>query len=199
VPLGGWYVRDAGLRQYTFPPHATIAPGATITVTVGWDGDDQSVFAWGEPKPIFTNPTSDGRAAGDGAYLFDTRGNVRAATVFPCRWRCTDPRSGAISIAVDPTGRNESVSLTNVSGAPVDLDGAMLQARPGSYHFAPRSVIPPGATMRISSFPDPAGDTALEKGRGLGREVLRDRGGVARLLTYTDITLACAAWGERAC
>ena len=28
VPLGGWYLRDSGLRRFTFPASAVVAPGA---------------------------------------------------------------------------------------------------------------------------------------------------------------------------
>jgi endonuclease YncB( thermonuclease family) len=199
VSLGGWYLRDAGLRRYTFPAHAAIPPGGRVTLTVGWDGNNSTVFAWGQPKPVFSDPSYDARAGGDGAYLFDPRGNVRAATVFPCRFRCSDPLQGAVDISAFPSGRDESVALTNVSGAPVDLDGSMLRSTPGSYVFAPGTVVPAGETLWLYSTGDPTSDSALEKGWGREHAFLRDAGGAVRLVDYSDITVACTAWGDRTC
>jgi hypothetical protein len=199
VSLEGWYVRDAGLQRYTFPRSAVLAPGATITLDVGTERVDAMELSWNRRAPIFTDPTYDERARGDGAYLFDPRGNVRAATVFPCRVSCTDPLQGKVSLAVDPYGRDESISLTNVTPAPLDLYGYVLKQRGLSYHFPPAATIPAGATMRIATVADPDDDTALAKGWGAAGPILRDAGGSVRLLTYTDIPLACAAWGAGAC
>ena len=54
-----------------------------------------------------------------------------------------------MSISADPNGRRESVTLTNVSAAPIDLDAHVLKSEPQSYHFGPGSVIPAGGSMRI--------------------------------------------------
>jgi endonuclease YncB( thermonuclease family) len=199
VPLGNWYLRDAGLRRYVFPPQAVIPPGGIITVDVGTDGDDATVFPWGQQAPVFSNAGYGEDAMGDGAYLFDPLGNVRATMAYPCRWQCSDPLQGAVALSVDPNGRRESVTVTNVSAGPIDLDGYLLKSAPQSYHFAPGSVLPPGGSMRIQVVGDPANDTAVEKRWGFDRPILRDRGDVVALLTYTDIRLACTAWGDRAC
>ena len=39
---------------------------------------------------------------GDGAYLFDTLGNIRATMVYPCRGSCADPAQGAVAVSADP-------------------------------------------------------------------------------------------------
>ena len=198
VPLAGWQVRDAGHR-YAFPPHAVIAPGGTILVNVGHAAEDGTVLTWGQNAPLFTNPTYNVTARGDGAYLVDPLGNVRAAMAFPCRVRCTDRLQGAIALAADPSGRGESITLTNLSGAPVDLDGYVLKAVPDSYHFAPGSIVAAGESMRIRIVGDSADGSALDRRWGRAKPILRDSGDVVRLLTYTDITIACVAWGDRRC
>ena len=33
---------------------------------------------------------------GDGAYLFDPQGDLRASMTYPCRIACTDPYQGAV-------------------------------------------------------------------------------------------------------
>jgi endonuclease YncB( thermonuclease family) len=199
VPLRDWRLRDAALRDYLFPPHAVIPPGGMITVNVGTEGDDETVFPWGLRFPAFSNVSRNETAMGDGAYLFDPLGNVRAAMVYPCRWQCSDPLSGAVSLAVDPTGRRESVTLTNVTAAPIDLEAHVLKSSPQSYHFGPGSILPAGASMRIQVVGDSANSTEFDKRWGLAKPILRDAGDIVRLSSYTDITVACTAWGDRAC
>jgi len=199
VALGDWHLRDAGMRSYVFPPHAVVAPGGSLTVNVGTFGDDATVFPWGLRAPVFSNARYDEIAMGDGAYLFDTLGNVRATMVFPCRWQCADALQGAVALSVSPTGRRESVTITNVTAGPIDLGDHLLRSPPQSYHFSPGSVLAPGASLRIQVVGDPADDTAVEKRWGHDRPILRDAGDVVKLSSYTDITVACTAWGDRSC
>ena len=199
VPLGGWYVRDSGLRRFTFPANAVVGPGATVTVNVGEESDGVSVFAWNQRSPVFGNASGDADVMGDGAYLFDPLGNIRASMIYPCRFNCTDPLQGAITIGADPDGRRESVTLTNVSAGAVDLDGYVLKSAPQSYHFGQGSVIQPGGSLVIRVLGDPSLDAATVKRWGFARTILRNAGDVVELRTYTDIRLACTAWGDRSC
>ena len=38
---------------------------------------------WGLAAPVFANPTFDTEAIGDGGYLFDPRGDLRAWNLYP--------------------------------------------------------------------------------------------------------------------
>jgi hypothetical protein len=38
---------------------------------------------WGMTAPVFDNPTSDAKAIGDGGYLFDAQGDLRAWMLYP--------------------------------------------------------------------------------------------------------------------
>jgi hypothetical protein len=78
ISLRGWYVRDAAQRRYVFR-YGTLRPGSSVTLYVR---NGPSPFQWHRPGPIFEN------ASGDGAYLFDPRGNLRAARMYPCLYRC---------------------------------------------------------------------------------------------------------------
>jgi endonuclease YncB( thermonuclease family) len=198
VPLGDWRLRDASLRDYQFPPQAVLAPGGSLTVNVGTFGDDATIFPWGLRYPAFANVTTNGTDMGDGAYLFDPLGNVRAAMVYPCRWQCSDPLAGTVGIGVDPQGRGESVTITNVSAAPIDLGDHVLKSPPESYHLEPGTVLQPGVSLRIRVVGD-GEDSELEKRWGLAGPILRDAGDVVRLSSYTDITVSCTAWGDRTC
>ena len=197
VALAGWHVRDSGLRRFTFPAGAVVAPGATVTVNVGTGG--AGVFSWGQDNPVFENAGDDRRAMGDGAYLFDPLGNVRASMVYPCRGVCQDPADGSVAVTVDPIGRRESITVENLSPRPLALNGYVLKSPPYSYALDDGTVLPPGGGLRIATGGDPADDTPLERNWGFARPILRNAGDVARLATLTDITLACTAWGDRSC
>ena len=199
VPLAGWYLRDSGLRRYTFPADAVIQPGATVTLDVGRDGNGIDSFSWGLRDPVFENATHDEDAMGDGAYLFDPLGNVRANMVYPCRRLCSDPLEGALGVAADPKGRRENVVVSNLTAGAIDLDGYVLKSAPQSYHFGPGSVLPPGGAMRIQVTGQPEDDEPLDRSWGFAKPILRDAGDVVKILTYTDITLACTAWGDKGC
>jgi hypothetical protein len=199
VPLGGWYLRDSGLRRYTFPAHAVIPPGGTVTLNVGSDGDDATVFRWGLRAPVFENATHNEKAMGDGAYLFDPLGNVRALMVYPCTVACSDPLQGAVAITADAAVRRESVTLSNLTAGPIDLGGYVLKSTPHSYHLGAGSVLRPGESMRILVGGAPEDDKPLLKHWGIAKPILRDAGDVVRLSTYSDITLACTVWGDRSC
>ena len=105
VHLGGWWVRDSALRRYVFPDWATLPPGESLTVYVGAGTDTWTEFFWDQRNPIFENPTGGERAMGDGAYLFDPQGDLRASMTYPCRIACTDPYQGAVEVTAKPRGR----------------------------------------------------------------------------------------------
>jgi endonuclease YncB( thermonuclease family) len=76
VSLQGWFFRDSALRRFTFPAGATIAAGGSVTLRMGRGGNGGNEFHWGLGAPPFENH-------GDGGYLFDPRGNLRASVIYP--------------------------------------------------------------------------------------------------------------------
>jgi endonuclease YncB( thermonuclease family) len=88
VPLDGWWVRDSALRRYYFPSWAVIPPDSSVTLRVGAGIDTDTTFYWGLSDPVFENARPDGRGMGDGAYLFDPDGDLRAWMMYPCRYAC---------------------------------------------------------------------------------------------------------------
>jgi micrococcal nuclease len=83
LPLGRWYFRDSALRRYTFPSYASIRPRGSVLLRMGPGHHRPGVFHWGLHSPPFENVVRwNGR--GDGAYLFDPRGNLRAWVMYPC-------------------------------------------------------------------------------------------------------------------
>jgi micrococcal nuclease len=82
VPLEGWWFRDSALRRYTFQAGAVVPAGGTVTLHMGYGADTADEFHWGLDAPPFENPSYDERATGDGGYLFDSRGNLRAWEIY---------------------------------------------------------------------------------------------------------------------
>jgi micrococcal nuclease len=89
VSLGGWWVRDSALRRFTFPGWAHVGPGEAVTVDVGAGVNAGTEFHWGLSAPAFEN-TDAAPGIGDGAYLFDPDGDLRAWMTYPCRISCTN-------------------------------------------------------------------------------------------------------------
>jgi micrococcal nuclease len=83
VSLAGWLFRDSAHRQYDFPPSATVPAGGSITVHVGVGTDTADVLYWGQREPIFEN-VAPRLGLGDGGYLYDPQGDLRAWHMYPC-------------------------------------------------------------------------------------------------------------------
>jgi endonuclease YncB( thermonuclease family) len=94
LPVGGWWVRDSGLRRYTFPQGTTVPARGAIYVHVGKGTATATQKYWGLSAPIFDNPTFDAQAHGDGGYLFDPKGDLRAWMLYPCVTGCTTAVAG---------------------------------------------------------------------------------------------------------
>jgi endonuclease YncB( thermonuclease family) len=88
VSLTGWWLRDSSLRKFGFPAWGTVRAGDSITVRVGRGDDTEQTLYWGLDDPIFENATK-GHGMGDGAYLFDPQGDLRAWMMYPCFVDCS--------------------------------------------------------------------------------------------------------------
>jgi len=198
LPLTGWYLRDSGLRRYTFPPGAYIAPNSSITVFAGQGEPFNGEYFWNLTAPVFENVTGDDRGMGDGAYLFDPQGDVRASMIYPCRVNCADANQGQVSIDIQPR-KNEVVTLRNNATWAIDLEDYQLKTNPYGYSFPAGSILQPGETMRVWTEGDPVDDTQFDKHWGMTHQILDNGGDSARLVSYTDVRLACSAYGSKSC
>ncbi|WP_045744200.1 lamin tail domain-containing protein [Actinoplanes rectilineatus] len=88
VPVGGWWVRDSALRRYTIPPGNVVPAGGEFVVHVGRGTNTATHKYWGLSQPIFTNVDPANHGYGDGGYLFDPQGDLRAWDVYPCVVAC---------------------------------------------------------------------------------------------------------------
>jgi endonuclease YncB( thermonuclease family) len=213
LPLARWFVRDSwldvnahGVPGYEFPPSARVPAGGSVRVHVGCGADTPSDFHWCRRSSAFENVTYDSSHLGDGGYLFDPQGDLRASMIYPCVGPCADPLDGAVRLSAHPTAP-ESLAVTNVSAGTVDLRPYVfklhLQGRPHrfiwSYDFPGDAQLAPGETMRLWVGRGSGGDTRLSKGLGRGPNVLTDAGNVVTLRSYADAAVACVAWGSARC
>ena len=199
LAIGGWWLRDSFLKRYTFPANAVIPAGGTITLFVGTrpysDTNTSTHFYWGRGQPVFDNAGR--RGMGDGGYLFDRQGDIRASMVYPCQYGCRDPLRGAIRVSAHPSNPEE-VYVRNVSASQVDLEGYVVENFPYVYSFGPRTVLGPGERLRLVVM-GRRGDTQRVKYWGKAKYILNDAGDQVRLRTQTNITIDCYAWRSGSC
>ena len=213
MSLAGWWIRDSWLRYnahhvpgFQFPAGTVVPAGGSVRLHMGRGHDTARSFFWWRSRAVFENVTHNRKRMGDGAYLFDPQGDLRASSMYPCVVACLDPLRGAVRLKVKARGR-ESVRIRNVTGAPVDLQGQVLKLHVRGrndhyvfgYEFGAGAVIPPGATMRIVPRGSARHDRPLLRHMGRARHVFADRGGVMSLRTDSDIRTACASWGRGHC
>jgi endonuclease YncB( thermonuclease family) len=198
LPLDGWYLRDSGLRRFTFPAGSVVAPNSSVTLYAGQGENFGNEFFWNLTAPVFENTTRDDRGMGDGAYLFDPQGDIRAWMMYPCRINCANPAQGSISLGMQPK-KDEYISVTNTGGAPLDLETYVLKTSPYSYSFPQGTTLSPGQTIRVHTQGDAAEDTADDKYWGMTGQILNNSGDKATFGTYADVTIACTAYGNKSC
>ena len=199
VSLYGWWLSDAGKKQlrYHFPRGTRIAAGDFITVRTGHGTNGGGTYYRGLDGTQFENSVNGG-GAGDGAYLFDPRGDTRAWMIYPCLVACSDPNQGALRVSANAIRGPEYVDIRNVSGHRISLFGYELRL-PGAYGFGPDAALDPGETMRVYVEGSPSQDTRLVKHTGYDQAYLKDSGGTAQLTTFDEIVLACDSWGDAHC
>ena len=198
VPLGGWWIRDAIARRYTLPAGAAVPAGGSILVRMGNGSSNASTYFWGQPHPVFQNVIGGGKAIGDGAYLFDPDGDLRASRVYPCFVGCAEPLTGKVDFTVhaaDP----ESVRLANTSGGPIDLSEYEVESVPYFYEFARGTVLQPGQAITLVVKQRPEDDTQFVKGWGMNKFLFGDQRDVVTLRNPLGAPVVCAAWGGETC
>lgn len=197
LPLGGWWLRDSALRRLVFPSWAQVPPASHITIYAGIGDDNESEFYWGLRGPAFENVTRD-TAMGDGAYLFDSQGDLRVSQTYPCREACADPNAGNLAIGAKFRGR-ESIQITNRGPTAVDLEPYRLVSKPYSYAFAPNTIVQPGETMAVRLYESGDEDGPLTRYWATNGPILDNGGDVIELRRFDDVLVTCTAWGSRSC
>jgi micrococcal nuclease len=211
VSLAGWWFRDswlntdgAGVPGYAFPAGTTIPAAGSIRLNVGCGTNTATAFFWCQTSTAFENASHDRRDVGDGGYLFDRDGDLRASMIYPCALSCTDALQDRVQLRVRPQAP-ESISVSNVSAEPFSLEGYQLKLHHPenrgifmlAYSFGREPVLQPGDTLDL--LLEQRANDPLERAWPVGPFKLRDREGAASLRTFTDIVIACDAWGAGRC
>jgi endonuclease YncB( thermonuclease family) len=156
VPIGGWNVRDSHLRGdklrpgYIFPSGAVIPAGGSVMVRMGNGRNSAGEFFWGLGETIFEQASEDKFQTGDGAYLFDPDGEMRAHVQYPCRTSCADPLDGVLDVEARYQGvEHEWVTITNTSASPISLNQYELESPPWFFEFGPRDILLPGRSFVV--------------------------------------------------
>ena len=199
VPLHRWWFRDSHLRpRVTFGRSAVIPPGGSIRVLVGRGRDTADTFHWGLNEGVWENVVGGARAMGDGGYLFDPQGDLRAYVQYPCRIGCTDPASGRVSIRATYRG-TEFITVRNTSARPLDLTGYEISNVPWFYELFPATVLAPGQQLVLFIERGPALDGALVRNWGFRKGILADKADVVTLRNPVGAPVACHKWGRAKC
>ena len=144
LALGGWWFRDSHLRRYRFPAGTVVPAGGSIRLFMGKGPRSAGTYYWGKRDPVFENVG--GRGMGDGGYLFDTDGDLRAWLQYPCRAGCSEPLRGKLSILAKAR-RDEHVIIRNISSVPVNLAEYDLESSPWFYEFGREDLLLPGKAL----------------------------------------------------
>ena len=216
--IGGWMLREsalrsdhsenAPLRQYMIPAGTIIPARKSITIHVGRGTNTANRLYWGQNEPVFENADPDGHNDGDGAYLYDPDGDIRAYFMYPClKASCPDPNKGKIKVTrvvYDPDGvdtaNKEFIRIAipkSVSKKRIRLEGYLLENWPYSYAFKAGDVLRKGRPMKI--ILGQGEDTARRKYWGFTKTILNNTGDTAKIRTYDNIVLHCKSWGNARC
>jgi endonuclease YncB( thermonuclease family) len=206
VRLGGWHLRDAAYRGrkaygYVFGRGTVLPPHGEITLHVGGGRDTATDVFWGLRQSVWENTGRGHVYAGDGAYLFDPRGNVRAFMTYPCIPGCRNLADGRLRLTVHPRtvqGVGEYAEVTNTSSTLVPLEGLMLYQEPNYFAFGRADVLAPGQSLRLWMNRGSGGGTIV-RNWGLSRAELPDRKGTVTIVSFRGHRVACAAWGSDRC
>ena len=212
VPLAGWWLRDSWLIYnarhvpgYEFPADAVVPAHGSLRLYVGCGTNTPQRQYWCQDSAVFENADFR-RNSGDGGYLFDPQGDLRASSIYPCVVSCQDPLIGAVALTVRPN-TPESITVANVSAATVDLSGYLVKLHLGGagdkfifgHPIADGSVLAPGERLTLWMQDAPDGDGPLVRSLRRAAHVLADGGNKVTLRTATDVEIACAAWGHSRC
>lgn len=203
LSLRGWSVRTGGQDSFFFPANAVVPARSTATLYVGRGTATTTKFFWGSTKPKFPNTT--GSTRGGGAYVYDAQGDLRAWTMYPCLYQCSDPVAGKVKMTVkaDATGvdasnlNGEYVTFAPSGTTAIDLSYKVASAFGHTYEFPKGSTVRPGEklVLRIGK----GTGTRLNRYWGNTAPVLANGGGSVVLRTPENVRLACKAWGTGRC
>jgi endonuclease YncB( thermonuclease family) len=210
VSLRGWWLRDSYLRGklhgrkkargFSFPGGASIKPNSSITVFAGRGKNRGTKFHWGLGDAPFENATNDRKRVGDGAYLFDPDGDIRAFVQYPCRaGNCRDRLAGKVDVRATFRG-TEFVTLRNRTDEVLDLTEYEIESVPWFYEFARGTKLQPHQALVLNiGRGGGRGRDTLVKNWGFKIGLLADRKDAVTLRNPFGAPVECHSWGGVRC
>lgn len=198
VSLAGWWLRDSNLRRFVLPVGAAVPAGGSIRVRVGSGANDARTFHWGLDVPIFDNAMGNHMQMGDGAYLFDPSGNLRAHVQYPCRRTCTEPLRRKVAITAHRRAP-EYIRVRNTSNAQISLSEYEIESAQWFYEFGRDAVLLPGQALDLYVQRAPGLGSITARSWGWPERRLREGRGAVTLRNPRGAPVACDAWGGRRC
>lgn len=198
VSLRNWWFRDTHLRRYTFPATAVVPAGGSIRMHVGRGSNDANSFYWGLSENVFENATNDKKQIGDGGYLFDPNGDLRAYVQYPCRTSCRDPLAGKVEV-VATYRAPEYITIRNTSAEVLRLDQYEMESVPWFYEFGRGDVLLPRQSLRLYIQRAPLKASPLTRSWGHRVYLLSDNKDAVTLRNPAGAPVACHAWGGVRC
>ncbi len=201
--VSGWSMRDGSLHWLRFPANTVIPPNDALTIRVGQGTDTADTLYWDRKRPVFSNLGVTPEYMGDGAYLIDRQGNIRAWYVYPCLGTCGDPRMGAVQITKvrsDPPGNEvskpntEYVRVTNNGTQTFSMIGYEVRIGGWTREFRPADTLAPGASLTISI--GQGRDHASQRYFGMPHAILNNTGDVVNLRSFDARIIDCYSYGR---
>ena len=125
--LVGARLRTAALH---LPARVSLSrPVARSSVHTGAGARGGTPSTGGEGPPCSRTRPARGRRIGDGAYLFDPQGDLRARAGYPCRLGCSEPLAGKVGLDAKYKAP-ESIQVPNASSGPIDLTEYEVESSP---------------------------------------------------------------------
>ena len=196
--LAGWWFRDSALRRYVFPPGAVVLASGSIRLRIGAGRDRSNTYHWGLTGPAFDNATNDRKQKGDGGYLFDPHGNLRAHVQYPCRTTCHEPLADKVELDTH-YDTPEYVRVRNKSNRTISLYQYEIERAPWFYEFDRNSLLLPGQRLDLYLQRGQGSGTAFTRSWGQPDSSLADQAGVVTLRNPLGAPVVCDAWGGAAC
>jgi endonuclease YncB( thermonuclease family) len=208
--LSHWRIRDGSHvtdPAYRFPKHTKLKPHQVLKLHSG-DGHSstktRNFYNWGAGKQRWDDSLSDGM--GEGAYLQDRKGNIRAASTYPCVVTavssCRDPLTADLAWGhIEYAARGENakpnlayITIHNISNKKVNLSYRVL-VHGGWVHTLRRgTILKPGQSLRV--FGGKGHNTRLKQYFGSSHSSFANIGGSAELRMPNYVQTMCVDWGN---
>jgi endonuclease YncB( thermonuclease family) len=201
--LSGWSLRDGSLNWLRFPSGTVIPANSALTVRVGVGRNTATTLFWGRKRPVFSNLGVTADYMGDGAYLIDRQGNVRAWYMYPCLGDCSDPRMGLVKITKvrhDPPGNevrrpnSEFVIVKNTGAETFSMVGYEIRIGGWTREFGPHDTLGPGQSLKI--LIGKGQDNGTRRYFGMHHSILNNTGDMISLRSFDARVIDCYAYGR---